>query len=172
MLLNIYLGTVVVSRAVEYMFLRGCVRKFIRDGYKFVEYEFVGEEFLEEEESFSEKVKSFMTLQLDNLIPGYNLAIPMAVFLRGGKMYDWLVEKALDEGVIYKPITKELNNDYKSEGKADTYTASVQKTRTEKTYDEMTTEEKLAYLQQEREKLINQATPQVENSFTLGKRRK
>ena len=65
--------------------------------------------------------------------------------------------------------------DYESEilneEKADTYTASVQKTRTEKTYDEMTTEEKLAYLQQEKEKLINQATPQVENPFTLNKRR-
>ena len=94
----------------------------------------------------------------------------------GDKFYEYMEDKLLEQGKIYKPIVEELNNDYESEilneEKADTYTASVQKTRTEKTYDEMTTEEKLAYLQQEKEKLINQATPQVENPFTLNKRRK
>ena len=56
--------------------------------------------------------------------------------------------------------------------KTDTNAASVQKKGTEKTYDEMTTEEKQDYLQQEKEKLINQETSQVEHPFILSKRRK
>lgn len=90
----------------------------------------------------------------------------------GDKIYGYMEDKLLEENKIYKSIAEELNNDYKNEGKAATYTACIQETRTEKTYDEMTTEEKLVYLQQEKEKLINQTTPQVENSFTLNKRRK
>lgn len=46
------------------------------------------------------------------------------------------------------------------------------KVRTEKTYNDMTNEEKIAYLQQEKEKLINEATFQDKNSFTLSKRNK
>ena len=56
--------------------------------------------------------------------------------------------------------------------KTDTNAPSVQKKGTEKTYDEMTTEEKQDYLQQEKEKLINQETSQVEPPFILSKRRK
>ena len=56
--------------------------------------------------------------------------------------------------------------------KTDTNATSVQKKGTEKTYDEMTTEEKQDYLQQEKEKLINQETSQVEHPFILSKRRK
>ena len=105
-------------------------------------------------------------------IPVYNILITIFLLGMGDKMYEYAKEKLLKSGKIYKPITEELNNDYKSEEKDDSYTASIQKTKTEKTYDEMTTEEKIAYLQQEKEKLINQTTPQAEKKLTLNKRRK
>ena len=166
MLLNIYLGTTAISWATIFIFSAACKKKLKREGYKFVK----------EKKSLSEKVAAFISTAFKGSIPVYNILNTIVILCMGDKLYGYVEDKLLEQGQIYKPIAKELNNDYESEilneEKADTYTASVQKTRTEKTYDEMTTEEKLAYLQQEKEKLINQATPQVENPFTLNKRRK
>lgn len=166
MLLNIYLGTTAISWATTFIFSTACEKKLKREGYKFVK----------ENKSLSEKVATFISNAFKGSIPVYNILSTIIILCMGDKFYGYIEDKLLEQGKIYKPIAEELNNDYESEilneEKADTYTASVQKTRTEKTYDEMTTEEKLAYLQQEKEKLINQATPQVENPFTLNKRRK
>ena len=166
MLLNIYLGTTAISWATTFIFSAACEKKLKREGYKFVK----------ENKSLSEKVATFISTAFKGSIPVYNILNIIVILYMGDKLYGYMEDKLLEQGKIYKPIAEELNNDYESkilnEEKADTYTASVQKTRTEKTYDEMTTEEKLAYLQQEKEKLINQATPQVEDPFTLNKRRK
>ena len=92
------------------------------------------------------------------------------------KFYENMKDKLLEQGKIYKPISKESNNDYDNqilnEEKTNINTESIQKVRTEKTYNDMTNEEKIAYLQQEKEKLINEATFQDKNSFTLSKRNK
>lgn len=166
MLLNIYLGTTAISWATIFIFSAACEKKLKREGYKFVK----------EKKSLSEKVATFISNAFRGSIPVYNILNTIVILWMGDKFYGYMEDKLLEQGKIYMPIAEELNNDYESEilneEKADTYTASVQKTRTEKTYDEMTTEKKLAYLQQEKEKLINQATPQVENPFTLSKRRK
>lgn len=166
MLLNIYLGTTAISWATTFIFSAACEKKLKKEGYKFVK----------EKKSLSEKVATFISTAFKSSIPVYNILNTIVILCMGDKLYGYMEDKLLEQGKIYKPTAEELNNDYESEilneEKADTYTASVQKTRTEKTYDEMTTEEKLAYLQQEKEKLINQATPQVENPFTLNKRRK
>lgn len=165
MLLNIYLGTTAISWATTFIFSVACVKKFKREGYKFVK----------ENKSLPEKVMTFISAAFILSIPVYNILNTIVILWTVDESYGHLEDEYLKQGKIYKPIAEELNNDYESkilnEEKADTYTASVQKTRTEKTYDEMTTEEKLAYLQQEKEKLINQATPQVENPFTLNKRK-
>ena len=165
MLLNIYLGTTAISWATVFIFSAACEKKLTREGYKFVK----------EKKSLSEKIATFISNVFKVSIPVYNILNAIVILCMGDKLYGYMEDYLLEQGKIYKPIAEELNNDCESEilneEKADTYTASVQKTRTEKTYDEMTTEEKLAYLQQEKEKLINQATPQVENPFTLSKRR-
>lgn len=166
MLLNIYLGTTAISWAITFIFSAACEKKLKREGYKFVK----------EKKSLSEKVATFISTAFKGSIPVYNILNTIVMLCMGDKLYGFMEDILLEKGKIYKPIAEELNNDCESEifdeEKADTYTASAQKTRTEKTYDEMTTEEKLAYLQQEKEKLINQANPQAENPFTLNKRRK
>lgn len=166
MLLNIYLGTTAISWATVVIFSAACEKKLKREGYKFVK----------ENKSLLEKVADFISAAFKGSMPVYNIVNAIAILWAGDELYGHVKSKLLAQGKIYKPISKELNNDYESEilneEKAVTYTASVQKTRTEKTYDEMTTEEKFAYLQQENEKLINQATPQVETPFILSKRRK
>ena len=162
MLLNIYLGTTAISFATAFIFGAAWEEKLKRDGYKFVK----------EKESLPEKIANLMSNNYMYFIPVYNILITIFLLGMGDKMYEYAKEKLLKSGKIYKPITEELNNDYKSEEKDDSYTASIQKTKTEKTYDEMTTEEKIAYLQQEKEKLINQTTPQAEKALTLNKRRK
>ncbi len=165
MLLNIYLGTTAISWVIAFIFTAACEIKLKREGYKFVE----------EKGSILEKVATFISIAFKGSIPVYNILNAIVILCMEDKFYEHMEDKLLEQGKIYKPIVEELNNNCESEilneENADIYTASVQKTRTEKTYDEMTTEEKLAYLQQEKEKLINQATPQVENSFTLSKRR-
>lgn len=166
MLLNIYLGTTAISWATIFIFSTACEKKLKREGYKIVK----------EKKSLSEKVATFISNAFKCSIPVYNILNTIVILCMGDRVYEYMEDKLLEQGKIYKPIAEELNNDCESqilnEEKDDTYTASVQKTRTEKTYDEMTTEEKLTYLQQEKEKLINQATPQGEKQFTLGERRK
>jgi len=141
-------------------------KKLKREGYNFVK----------ENKSFSEKIAIFISTAFKGAIPVCNIVNTIIILYMGDKLYDYMENKLLEEGKIYKSNEKKINN--KSENhalnkeKGNTFIANVQKTRTEKTYNEMTIEEKLAYLQQEKERLINQSTQQVENPFTLRKRRK
>lgn len=166
MLLNIYLGTTAISWATVFIFSAACEKKLKREGYKIVK----------ENKSLSKKIATFISNAFKCSIPIYNILNTIVILCMGDRVYEYIEDKLLKQGKIYKSIAEELNNDCESQilnkEKDNTYTASVQKAKTEEIYDEMTTEEKLVYLKQEKEKLINQATPQVENPFTLGKRRK
>lgn len=164
MLLKIYLGTTAISWVTTFTFLTTYKKRLDREGYKFIN----------ERKSFSEKIAAFISTAFKCSIPVYNIINAVGVLLMGDNLYEFVKDKLLEYGMIYKPIAEKLNNDCESqilnEEKADVYTTSDKVTKTEKTYKEMTTEEKLVYLQQERERLINQTNPQIENIFTFRKR--
>ena len=168
MLLNIYLGTTAVSWATTLIFSVACINKLEREGYKFIK----------EKKSFSEIVATFISTTVKDSIPIYNIFKTILILCMGmgDKFYNYMKDKLLEQGKIYKPDEEKINNNCENhvlnKEKDDTYTENVQKVRTEKTYNEMTTEEKLAYLYQVKERFANQTTPQVENPFTLNKRKK
>ena len=166
MLLNIYLGTTAISWVITLIFSAACRNKLKREGYKFVK----------KKKSFPEKTVTFISSAVKGSMPIYNILNTILMLYMGDKIYNYMEDKLLEHGEIYKSDEEKLNNNCESpvlnKVKDDTCTANIQKTRTEKTYNEMTTEEKLTYLQQEKEKLINQITSQAENPFTLSKRRK
>lgn len=82
----------------------------------------------------------------------------------GDNAYEYIKIKSLEQGKIYKPINNDCENKILNEN-----TESIQKRRNEKTYEEMSVEEKLAYLKQEKEKLINET---AKNSSTFTKIKK
>ena len=164
MLLKIYLVTTAISWATAFIFTAASEKKLKREGYKLVK----------EKKSLPEKVADFISSVFKGSIPIYNMLNTITILCMGDKVYGYVEDKLLEQGKIYKPIAEELNNDYESRisnrEKVNIHTTSVKKRRTEKTYDEMTIEEKLAYLHQEKERLIIQAAPQLENPFTFRRR--
>ena len=57
-----------------------------------------------------------------------------------------------------------MEDEFSSREETKTYTESTEKERTEKKYAEMTLEEKLAYLEREKARLISQSMPIVAQS--------
>lgn len=164
MLFNIYLGTTAISWATTILFSKAMNKKLKREGYKYVK----------EKKSYLEKIVDYISTAFKLSIPVYNIINTCYLLFAGDKVYEEIRFELLANGKIYKLSEEELKNNCDNQvintEKDNTYAASV--TKFEKTYDEMTTAEKLAYLQQEKEKLINQTTSEIKNSISLNKRRK
>ena len=142
MLLNIYLGTTAISWIVTIIFSIASEKKIKRDGYKFVE----------EKKSTFEKIASFISMIFKGSIPFYNILNTIAILCAGDKMYDYIEDDLLDKGkIIYMPTEETSINE-----ESKTNTEDIEKASIDKKYDEMTSEEKLAYLEQERELLLSQ----------------
>lgn len=82
------------------------------------------------------------------------------------QVYNYVKDILLEEGSIYK---FEENKAYKEKNLI--YTIEISKEKRKKVYDTSRLEEKIIYLQQEKEALINQATAQVESPFVLSRKR-
>ena len=147
MLLNIYLGTTAISWATVFIFSAACEKKLKREGYKVVK----------EKKSISEKIASFISIAFKGSIPIHNILNTIAILCMGDKLYEYMEDKLLEQGKIYMP-TEEMP----SSEETNTYTESIEKASTEKKYDEMTLEEKLAYLERERKILTGQSRTIVE----------
>ena len=159
MLLNIYLGTTAISWATLLIFSVAIANKLEREGYKYIKVK----------KSFSEKVANFISIVFKCSIPILNILTAIIIICLGDKTYEYVEEKFLEEGKIYKPISNKLNNDCENEilteEKNDSYIASAPKTRTEKASDkisheekmdyyEMTPDEMIAYLEEEKQKFL------------------
>lgn len=134
MLLNIYLGTTAISWATVFIFSAACEKKLKREGYKVVK----------EKKSIKENIASFISIAFKGSIPIYNILNTIAILCMGDKLYEYITEEM--------PSSEETN----------TYIESIEKASTEKKYDEMTLEEKLAYLERERKILTGQSRTIVE----------
>lgn len=160
MLLNIYLGSIAISFSVTSIFEFACRKRFKREGYKSV----YGKA------SFVEKFANLLSDLFICSIPGLNIIRTIYFLFRGyGEIYESLTKELLLDGKIYKPMEEKIDDNSKrkilEKEKFNNYTEI-----SKKTYDEMTIEEKLEYLQQEKEKLINQSTIQTEKLLKKSKK--
>lgn len=137
-------------------------KKLKRKGYKFVK----------ENKSFAEKLSSFISIAFKGSIPVYNVINAIVILCMGDKLYDYMEKKLLEKGKIYMPKDEPENSESEMESSSseieNNNTNSVQKDSSEKKYEDMTLEEKLAYLKKEKEKLEGRNLGQQES--TLKKR--
>jgi len=162
MLLNIYLGTIVFTWITVAVFCQACVNRIKRRGYKFVESKL----------TFSEKVISFLSSVLPMIIPLsipiFNTGIAITLICDNEKLYEDLENTLLKKGKIYK--TTEEQAELKTSLLKDTNNIFEKKTKKEKTYNEMTKEEKIDFLEREKEKILAEATNKNTDTFTLQKK--
>lgn len=138
MLLGIYLGTSIISFATVVLYGAASSNKIKRDGYKFVK------------KSFSENLINWLKVIFRSFIPVYNVLNTIVLLCSGDKYFEQIENKLLEEGEIYKP---QNNSNYIHEEKKSEYT-NTNVVSNEKKYEDMTTKEKLAYLEQEIERLL------------------
>ena len=105
MLLNIYLGTTAVSWVIAFLFSAACEKKLKREGYKYVETN----------KSFEEKLAYFISTAFKGSIPIYNILNSIAILCMGDKFYEYMEEKLLEQGKIYKPKDEPVNTQTKIE---------------------------------------------------------
>lgn len=161
MLLNLYLGTTAMAWATSIIFTIGFGQRMEREGYK----------IKKENKSFLERVIGLISTAFKLSIPGFNILITIGLLWMGDKIYESVVSDLLKEGKVYKSIEEGSYNNFESnKAKTDARTVDVPKVKHEKPYDEMTREELLAVLRQERTGLTEQPTSQVEDSFTFQKK--
>lgn len=154
MLLNIYLGTTAASWVTMFIFGAACERKIRRDGYKFVN----------QNESFIEMLACFISIIFKCSIPVYNIVNTIIALCIGDDAFEYVEAGLLEKGKIYIPkdeFTKDESVDTQSEKeslqlkKEQSYTDNIQEL-SEKNYEDMSDEEKIAYL--ERKLLLSQKT--------------
>lgn len=161
MLLDIYFGTVAFTFFAPFLFVKTVELRLKRKGYKFNKVK----------KSLLEKVSDIISTILNNpafivfaFIPVCNILVTLATLGTSGKLENYELS-FLKAGIIYKTTEENANDDLGKNKVID-----VPKVNHEKSYDEMTREELLAILRQERTDLTGQSTPQVEDSFTFQKK--
>ena len=161
MLLNIYLGTTAVSWAIVLIFSAAGGKKLKREGYNLVN----------PKKSFTEKLASFISTAFIGSIPIYNIIIAIAILCVGDdKFYEYMKDKLLEEGKIYmtkdEPANKQPEMESSPFEKEQNNTDSIQKVNAEKKYEDMSVEEKMAYLEREKEILLRQKASVSDESLS------
>jgi len=152
MLLNIYLGTTITSWVVNVIFGKAVQKKLSREGYRSVK----------DDRSIQEKIVNWMSIALKLSIPVYNIANAIVILCMLDKAYLCVEEELLKNGKIYKTNEKAINSDLEDAISNQNENDNVKETAEQKTklYNEMTNEEKISFLQNEREKLLKQLETQ------------
>lgn len=149
MLLDIYLVTTIISWITPIIVGKIGVDRLRRKGYKFVD----------DEESISENIVSWLPQIIESLILVYNILMTIELLsIDIDEAHQRLEANLLGKGKIYMP-TEESSVENENSPKVETriYTENIEPASTKKSYAEMTVEEKLAYLERERQTLMNQA---------------
>ena len=145
MLLNIYLGTTAISIVVTTTFSLACAKKLERKGYICIK----------EYKSFAEKIANFMSISFKLLLPIYNIVNAATILFMGDKLYEYAENEALEAGKIFMPEEKNTISNQEIKLTSVNEPVITHSDDIEKSYDKMTTEEKINYLKNEREKVLN-----------------
>jgi len=160
MLLNIYLGTTAVSWAIVFICGAACSKKLKREGYKVVD----------SKKSFIEKLASFISLAFKGSIPIVNIISAIYILWMIDEMYEYGKGQLLEKGEIYMPKDEPANTQPEMESspfeKEQNNTDSIQKVNAKKKYEDMSVEEKMAYLEREKEILLRQKASVSDESLS------
>ena len=113
MLLNIYLGTTILSWTTSLINAYAFEKRLKREGY----------EFLKKEKSVAEWISNFMSNAFVLSFPVLNNILTIELLCCNEKMYENTKEKLLEKGDIYIPTDEvpELNMDTESATQSETY---------------------------------------------------
>lgn len=151
MLLGIYLMTTTLS----FVLLTGACNEFYGylngRGYKRVA----------KEKSTLKDFASDLAFILIGFIPVVNFVVANYVYYASEELCKSTEKKFLESGKIYKPNIEfdellNIEDEVLTKEEDKTHSENTEKVEREKTYDEMTVDEKLAFLESERAKLISQ----------------
>lgn len=137
MLLNIYIGSVIISLFVLYFTSVTFSKRMKREGYK-----------SKIKESFVECLYSTVKNVLQMSIPVFNIVVAIGILFMDDKKYEELRDKLLMEGkIVYDPEneTNELETEENNKNES-CFT---------KKYEKMSIREKLNELELERQRIIN-----------------
>ena len=145
MLLNLYFVTTGISWTVTILFVLATESKLERQGYQFVK----------KNKTFFEKIISILCTVFKASIPIYNIINSICLLILGEKAIDLVIEHAIEEELAIPKVNFDYNNVKDlSEEKVANNNISMNSINTEKSYDEMSNELKLEWLNHEREILL------------------
>ena len=154
MLLNIYLGTTAISIATVYLYSIAWQKRIEKEGYVFVD----------KKESFIDKIVKNISTILRLSIPVLNIIPVLTLIFSGDKLYEKMKQSFLYDGKIKYVYDKSYTSEQEKDIKMDM--SPIESNESKKSYSEMTVEEKLAYLEKEKQNLINQQKDKSSKSHT------
>ena len=138
MLLNFYVGSVIICFLVTTLCASSFQKRAEREGYK----------TKENKTSLVEKVYSNLNLLLKMSIPLFNIIVTLAILFKGDEMYEKIKEEGIRTGNLI-PTEEEIEEyDEKSN-------LSNNKSCFTNEYDELSIKEKIDVLEKEKERLID-----------------
>ena len=164
MLFGIYVGTTAISLFVTEIFSIIGKKKLQKKGYKI-------DKKKEKEQS---NIGTFLRMVFRSLLPGYNILNAIALLCLHEKAFEYFEEELLKKDIIYKPQDEFLENNLSENEQDDEETQDFSnnesKSFMEKSYEEMTPEEKLVFIELEKEKLTSQRDSLFDEPYTHSRR--
>ena len=146
MLLKIYLGSTIINLSMIALTSVAYSKRLKREGYMFIK----------NDNSFPEKLLSLIKTVITASLPVLNTLNAISLIFIGETNYQKLKSKLISEGKIYIPV----EHDEELLKNTEEYFGENTKVKYKKTYNEMTLEEKLNFLEKEKERLIREANYQ------------
>lgn len=140
-LLGSYIGTTIASIILLVITEKAFDERLKREGYK----------TLDDEKGSTEKLRTKILNGCLLLIPLFNIVLACQVFFQFDKVYKEMLEFYLEDGVISKNSTLEMKNAQKQNSE----NMLVREIVYNKPYSQMTVEEKLDFLEREKNFLLS-----------------
>jgi len=166
MLLGLYLGTTAFSWATIILYTKIFSDRLKKEGY----------EYKKSDKTIYEKVATSLSFVLKMSIPIINISLALvAIFNNIDKLYTEFKNNLLKDGDIELKTSleqKEFDNTEIFVDADKIYSETIDKPNVGKNYSEMTMEEKIKFLESERELLLQQDKVQVNDKPKTRKREK
>ena len=150
MLLDAYLFTTAINWIVVLIFSFVGDSRLKKKGYKGVR----------NEKNFSEWIAWFISTAFKLSIPVYNIINTIFLLCKYDEIFECVECRLLKEGRIYMPNEDEIIDEDEFLEETKIYCENLERENFEKQYSEMTLDEKLVFLKQEKEKLVTQNVEQ------------
>ena len=159
MILGIYLGTVLASIGIDTVMVVACQKRLKREGYK----------FKDEKRSVPEKLLTLIETTLVELLPLVNILKTLLILYKREELYKLLKEEMISTKTIYIEENK-IEKIEEENQETNEFINYIPSKDNYKTYSEMTPQERLKVLEQEKESLLEQIEIEEEKVKIKGKK--